>query len=207
MRELGILMSAEMVRAILVGTKTQTRRLFSPTLPRYWRLITEEYAPRRSSWLGPNGEIVPANHLAAYQVGDHLYVRETFAYVSPDEHVCPYAECNVEYRADTGAPYPGQWPAEDAKGNPDAPKWRPSIHMPKAVARIWLEVTEVRAQRLQEISFDDAIAEGVTDDPHGCRSECRRWFQELWDSLNAKRGYPFKNNPWVWAYTFRRIRP
>jgi hypothetical protein len=88
--------------------------------------------------------------------------------------------------------------------------WAPSIFMPRWASRITLEVVNIRVERLQEISFDDAIAEGVCEyppDAHGMRSECRRWFQEIWDEINAKRGYGWDVNPWVWVIEFKQVTP
>ena len=83
-------------------------------------------------------------------------------------------------------------------------RWKPSIHMPKWAARIWLEVTGVRVERVQDISEEDAIAEGI---PRGAVQYCGhaiRLFRDLWDSINAKRGYPWEVNPWVWVVEFKR---
>ena len=86
-------------------------------------------------------------------------------------------------------------------------RWRSSRFMPKALARTWLEVTAVRAQQLQEISIDDIYAEGcppMSSDEDA--SELYEWFSDLWDSLNAKRGYGWEVNPGVWAYTFKEVK-
>ena len=133
-------------------------------------------------------------------------MRETWAAISPHEERAPLAECAIEYKADTGAPYPGQWPPEEARGNPDTPKWRPSVHMPRWAARLWLEVLSVRVEQLQEITPNDIVDEGyfsyattiLTLPEPGA-------FVRAWNELNARRGYPWESNPWVWAYTFRRI--
>jgi hypothetical protein len=140
-----------------------------------------------------------------YEIGTRLWVRETWGAVWPDEYPVPLEQCKIEYKADTNNPYPGDWPADEARGNDDAPKWRASIHMPRWASRLSLEIVSVRVERVQEISFDDAIAEGVCADPHGVRSESRRWFSELWDSINAKRGYGWDVNPWVWVIEFKVI--
>ena len=87
--------------------------------------------------------------------------------------------------------------------------WRPSIFMPKFAARIWLEVVSIRAERLQEITIGDIVAEGI--DP-ACDAASQREhrvsggaFVELWDSLNAKRGHPWSANDWVWVVSFNQL--
>ncbi|RPJ29807.1 MAG: hypothetical protein EHM35_13115 [Planctomycetaceae bacterium] len=125
---------------------------------------------------------------------------------------------HVYYRADyESGEVPGSmirdiWPGADAK-------WRPSIHMPRWASRTTLEVTEVRVQRVQEITCKDAEAEGAyTLDGFGREVAAHVaaaenlsvitpviLFRVLWNSINAKRGYGWDKNPWVWAVTFRRI--
>lgn len=93
---------------------------------------------------------------------------------------------------------------EDMQANYDL-KWRPSIHMPRHACRITLEVTNVRVQRIQDISEEDARAEGVYPQDAIINASCRWLFRRLWDSINAKRGYGWDANPWVWAVTFERV--
>jgi len=114
----------------------------------------------------------------------------------------------VAYRAD------GEYPARLK----DTHVWRPSIFMPRWASRITLNITEVRAERLQDISEEDAIAEGVTG-PHDVwypafrvpgdskprYSSAKSAFTDLWDSINAKRGFGWDTNPWVWAISFERV--
>ena len=97
-----------------------------------------------------------------------------------------------------------------------APHWRPSIFMPRWASRITLELTGVRVERVQEISEADAIAEGCSRDyndvpwctDQACTHRGAQWhFRSIWDSLNAKRGYGWDLNPWVWVLAFRRITP
>nr|WP_230945354.1 hypothetical protein [Burkholderia vietnamiensis] len=137
-------------------------------------------------------------------VGDRLWVREThLAWWKLDEanpagprvfsHVAAYAADGYELE-------PGE-------------KWIPSIHMLRAASRITLEITDVRAERLQSISESDARAEGVTIEEHHmrgyCAGACRppsiRAFHDLWDGLNASRGHGWEANPWVWAVEFRKV--
>ena len=85
-------------------------------------------------------------------------------------------------------------------------KWRSPRFMPKEAARLWLEVKNVRVERLQNITADDIRAEGTPDTPHdsNCLIAERQSFIDFWDSINAKRGYPWRSNPWVWVYEFAR---
>lgn len=174
--EKPILFSTEMVRAILDGRKTQTRRVVKPSV-----------FEKGTNWFwNPNENIC----LAQYRKGDVLWVRETWA-----------KDDTYYYKADGSC--------GDRCG-----KWKPSIHMPKEAARIWLEVTDVRVERLQEITEEAARAEGITRVEDGkWESEFRlgwfdrpiKAFRALWDSLNAKRGYGWETNPWVWVIEFERI--
>jgi hypothetical protein len=88
-------------------------------------------------------------------------------------------------------------------------RWRPSIHMPRHVSRITLEITGVRVERVKDISEMDARAEGVQKkhDVTHIDWEYRANFKPLWDSINAERGYGWDANPWVWVIEFRRVKP
>lgn len=190
--------------------KWQTRRL--------GKIQSPEYTELGVSYIGhaTKGEVAQATYRAfpdggtarwaieesPFGVpGDHLWARETF---SPTDFVekHPNAKRGFSYRAD--------WNIED-----EAVKefnWRPSIHMPRWASRITLEVMEVRVQRLQEISEEDAIAEGVKP------IAGERWigvenkwgtakmaFRELWDSIYGVK-HPWASNPWTWIYSFKRIK-
>lgn len=138
--------------------------------------------------------------IAPWNVGDVLWVRETWARCMEDED----GGNGIIYRADiTGCC------AEDyADGEPIM--WRPSIFMPKKACRLWLRVTDIRPERLQNISEEDAKAEGVSlnygaSDLQVCRFLLYRVaFNVLWDDINAARGYSWTSNPWVWVITFER---
>jgi hypothetical protein len=196
--ERPILFNGPMVQAILEGRKTQTRRIVKPQPELLYG-------------------IKPILHLrnAPYQVGQRLWVREGWRWfgriVRPGE-----LEGGFEYRADlsqrkfeTFADPDARWEDFKAAAIEERYHWRPSIHMPRWASRITLEVTEVRVQRLQDISEEDAKAEGVApsfEDSHGIiGSQCfyRYGFSRLWDSINKKS--PWDSNPFVWAVTFRRI--
>lgn len=140
--------------------------------------------------------------------GDRLWVRETWGAVWPDMEAASLKDSIIEYRANLKpgcTDYPGEWPADEARGNPDAPKWRPSIHMPRWASRITLEVTGVRVERVQDITLEDMIAEGATPIQEDCYffDSYAIPFCKLWDSVNAKRGYSWEQNPWVWIVEFR----
>jgi len=202
MKEYPILFSAPMVRAILCGDKTQTRRVCkSAAWAGSW--ADAIYPARESGWVAWKGAITPGKPMADEakrryahgfpcpygQAGDRLWVRETHRIVRVGE-VGYWAE----YRADSAnLKLPNNDLAHLAK-NDD--KWRPSIFMPRAASRITLELTGVRVERVQGISEADARAEGV-----GSAAE----YAALWDSLNAKRGYAWAANPWVWVLEFRRV--
>ena len=206
MRERPILFSAPMVRAILAGTKTQTRRPLSyqPTsAPEVYRAHKDRALTRpviAATWI-KDGE----SHCCPCPFGvpgDRLWVREAFMHEPADycweaSTSIPIRPAHTVYRADY---------IDDAKGA----GWKPSIHMPRSLSRITLEVTGVRVERLQEISYEDARAEGVefwrndgtlTELPP-C-SEHRYAFEDLWTSINGADSW--NANPFVWVVTFRRI--
>ena len=166
MKERPIIFSTPMVKAILDGRKTQTRRVIKDQPP-----------------LSMRDMFKPKNLKCPYgQVGDRLWVRETFK---------PY-NCmgGFAYKAD----------GDLSTGFP----WKPSIHMPRGASRITLEITESRAERLQDISEEDAKAEGVKCCPNAV-SDYKHHFMILWDSINGKK-YPWDSNPWVWVISFKVVR-
>jgi hypothetical protein len=235
MRERPIIFTAESVRAILDGTKTQTRRVmrepWKVQLPhpvhgdgpfrdtranagiyiahhnRYGAVSVEAsngrllgVKPAEFEWVCPYG-----------QVGDHLWVRETWVEWGGE---LVYLEKSL-----------------DKHGNEDADSkrcrldygvtWKSPMFMPRWASRITLEIVNIKVQRVQDISDDDAMAEGVYEwykqvqlphegwsywsPVHG--SGAAQKFGELWDSINARRGYPWDSNCWVWAIEFRRVTP
>jgi len=199
------------VRAILDGRKTQTRRVIKPQ-PSYenefWRWIPKQPYDINMDHL--NASLI--NHLCPYgQPGDRLWVRETWGAVFPAMEPVPLEACTIEYRADLPpgcTDYPGNWPAEEARGDPDAPKWRSPIYMPHSFSRITLEITDVRVERLQDISEEDAIAEGCTPwvKDGSMIDTAASDFAQLWNSINGKK-YPWESNPWVWVIEFERVTP
>ena len=212
MSEKPILFNTEMVRAILNGRKSCTRRVVKQNqfigLPdRCKNSNPEEYVKTKSGMFKPycdmtDAELIMASYKAPYQTGDILYVRETWSEWD-DGYV--YKAWNEPF------PQPGKSPVM---------KWHPSIHMPKAAARIWLKVTDVRAERLQDITTAGALLEGVS--PSGCR-ECNAPFGcdmcqdeghseidsfiEIWNGTIKKSDldrYGWDANPWVWVIEFDR---
>lgn len=215
MTECPILFSAPMVRAILAGTKTQTRRVMKPRRDRDvgCELACNELA----------GEVNGGRYRnAPWQPGDRLWVKETTLKVEDHGYLGPvYAE-SEEGRACLSG---GLAPSEDdcTEVDPWEIKRRPSIFMPRSMARIHLEVVGVRVERLQDIGEADAIAEGIerVEDFFGC--PCWKAYGEpagsdvvfpddpigsyasLWTSINGPGSWDA--NPWVWAIEFRRIAP
>lgn len=210
MTERPILMSAPMVRAILAGTKTQTRRAIRPRPPAAVRDagVIWSGTPSNGEWwwldsleLDEAG-VVGEPFRCPYGVAcDRLWVREAWRERVPDQD-----GRTDDYRAD----YPGLTRANDPCGVP----WKPSIHMPRRASRILLEVTEIRVERLQEISDSDAVAEGVglTESAVGIpmtspggESLPHTIYRLLWESINGKESWAA--NPWVWCVSFRRLAP
>jgi hypothetical protein len=223
-------MNGAMVRALLAGSKMQTRRMV-----KLQRLAGSYFvggaagvefdgfhiprdggpAPARFSAdaVGGGACISEEIHCPYGKPGDRLWVRETFGYVSPDEHQRPLSECSIEYRADLPAgstDRPGGWPATECVGDPARPRWRPSIHMPRAASRILLEIVSVRVECLNDCSDADARAEG-TPGGHGVipsynyNATPSEHFSHLWESINGAGSWA--SNPWVWVIEFKRVTP
>ena len=222
MKEHPILFSSEMVRAILDGRKTQTRRIIK--MPEG---IAEKYEyrgddggnellPKESGHYWINGYAMWRPNLK-YQVGDRLWVRETFRYVRVGLG-CGGSAVGVEYKTGDikfnkrANKYTKQARNKEKRGH--HAKWRPSIHMPRWAARIFLEITNIRVERVQDISLKEVISEGIKDTNKCVYNDdnvfkCNHHdtldkFKNLWDSLNAKRGYGWDKNPWCWVIEFKR---
>lgn len=185
--ERPILFSGPMVRAILEGRKTQTRRVVTKPVVLDW---LDQFLPEFVA--------APENHLCPYGfAGDRLWVRETFA----GDNLCGWV-----YRADH--PNADIKAGELDDGEQSLRRWVPSIHMPREASRLKLEVTGVRIERLQDISEADAKAEGVCcapGHPHGAADQHRGAFRALIESLNGKRGFGWATNPWMWVVEFRVV--
>lgn len=237
MKERGISMADWCVRAMLDGQKTQTRRVITQFNKRWPYAQWTEILPHPSGgfwahdatpgWRPPDHDAPTFTSLgktyenkgrpAPYAVGDHLWVRESLRAFRKNDGkvVADYAATHtpVLYVAGAREGWYGQavWQWQR--------KTLPSRFMPKWAARIWREVTAVRAERVQDISEDDAEAEGVYrywthccdtgiwssewDEDEGKSS--RGLFELAWDSINFSRGYGWDANPWVWVYDFKPL--
>jgi len=192
-----IIFSTPMVKAILEGRKTQTRRVIRYQRKgwRYAHLKTDLgfMASIGHLWAGffiGTQSQSPGYFKCPYgKPGDELWVRETWMPGDPAGNV-PYY-----YRA-----------SDPEMGK--CFKWHPSIHMPRKAARILLKITDIRVERVQDIDNIGIQAEG-TEGLHPLgglhEQQWRQRFHSLWDSINAKRGYPWEKNPWVWVVEFKRI--
>jgi hypothetical protein len=201
MKDRSILFSAPMIRAILEGRKTQTRRIVKPTMtpPKVAPLRMEPWLIDGEQETDDNGAPLWAGFHPDYpgeakwfscpygQPGDRLWVRETWCECDSDTGRA------VAFRADDWQ----ECPADDGK-------WRPSIFMPRRHSRITLTITGVRVEQVQDIKTGDIIAEGVEPDDSylGSANRYRHPFIDLWNDINAKRGYGWDVNPWVWCITF-----
>lgn len=206
-----IIFCGPMVRQILNGQKTQTRRVIKPQP--VWREFKGSSVPLHPGFIDAQGTLFRSPYGIP---GGRVWLRETWAPVDDTEFG---GEKWIDYRATpklaSGSPSrAGGW--ENAPDDAEAIRWRPSIHMPRSASRITLEITDLRAQRLLEIDQEDARAEGVA--PPGCtHPKCveganmcasrshRAAFLVLWNELNAKRGFGWEMNPWVWAIAFKVI--
>ncbi|HIB5447165.1 hypothetical protein [Klebsiella pneumoniae] len=216
--ERGMIFNAEMVRALLDGRKTQTRRPIKWKQTRFTEIGEREDG---SKW--PWSE--DAEHACDFwhpcpfgAVGDRIWVRETWGVVShafsddglmidwvPDRpataiHEMPFGNGYYSGYAIYAADGDFTWGDDD--GYEDGRScWKPSIHMPRAASRILLEITNVRVERLRSMSQDDARAEGVI--AASGPMEAGLAFRELWDSIYGEESW--KANPWVWVIKFKRI--
>lgn len=211
-----ILFNTEMVRAILDGRKDATRRIVKGFIPDdavwgYTVFTPKGYISCRGTFADGYGEKF---FKLPCEPGDILYVRETFAW-------CPCWDCGLDiepgrcsnatakiYKEGEYGCYMYRASCEDNE-YPSADTWHPSIHMPKEAARIWLKVTDVRVERLQDITSEQISREGVeVEYPHVLNGEEKRYaFSTLWNSTIKKSDldrYGWDANPWVWVIEFER---
>jgi hypothetical protein len=220
MKERPILFSGSMVRALLSGQKTQTRRVLKEQPDSVWGrgvALPGNMLGVRSDAYHVHARVAGEDRYlyCPYGVpGDRLWVRETFSH-GPVFNADQDYSTRLRYRAN-----------EHDSPLPAGQKWRPSIFMPRWASRITLEVTEVRVQRLQQISTEDIAAEGIAVPVHdghplielaagvvehlppGRRGDftfdeiARAYWARGWNQINGK-GAPWDSNPWVWAITFK----
>lgn len=206
--ERPILFSGPMVRAILEGRKTQTRRVIKPQPTTDDGLVLVGRGGAEREFWDDKGISFNEGHdrYCPYgQPGDRLWVRETFRLRADQDHKPPTQDWWK-----SGAWYEADGNCEPSGCAGGAGKKRSSIHMPRWASRITLELTDVRVQRVQKISDEDIESEGMSFNELAQAfqpSMPREHFQVLWDLLNAKRGFGWDTNPWVWALTFRRVTP
>ena len=220
MKEKPILFSTEMVKAILAGKKTMTRRVIKPQPKEQLKCVIQHETKGRSCWMEENADQLSKDFKfhKYYEVGDILWVRETWAIhdlmlkpkkLNPNDEAwfykrkfSPEMVPHVVYAAD----YPvGSW-----KG-----AWRSPRYMPRTAARLFLKVKDIRVERLQDITEEDTKAEGVLwnrarklnelEKSNNIIDNAKALFMHLWGSINSKRGYGWDLNPWVWVVEFERV--
>ena len=205
MREITVLFNGAMVRAILDDRKTQTRRIVKPQPGA--DIVDIEYEPEADLWLGNTREDNDLGYCSSWSArsplgkpGDRLWVRETWAWPG-EEQVLYFADPWARKLAD-------EWKKDL---NYPQVKWKPSIHMPRWAARLFLDVVDVRIERLCDISAEDARAEGAdrnegkwVDEDGRTRSSYRLAFQRLWISVYGAESW--EDNPWVWVTEFKRVK-
>ncbi|QLR05969.1 hypothetical protein [Providencia rettgeri] len=217
MKERGIIFNSEMVRAILDGRKTQTRRVMKsqpePSKTKdgdYWFPCNKTQSMVHvSDFIPGNSKVVDMHEFYSVccpfgGIGDRLWVRETF-----QAGLC--TESTFAYKAT-------HKPSDLEEGWDEIIKWRPSIHMPRFASRITLEITDVRVERLNNISPRDVVSEGLIQLPASGRyvrfegaqyfglayRDHKEAFADLWDEV-SKPDWSFESNPWVWVIEFKRV--
>lgn len=195
LKEKPILFKPELVKAILDGKKTQTRRIIKPQpfdpdkdYGKYFKELPEQ-------WNCPYGK-----------VGDVLWVRETWGLREKNNGVHTFQE--PVYKAD--------WldiqhirvfesVTVDGEQTEITQKWKPSIHMPRKYCRLRLKTTDIKVERLQDITTEGILAEGVGNPSKSDKRLLDMWIH-LWDSINAKRGFPWESNPWLWVLKWPKVK-
>lgn len=194
MREHPILFNADMVRAVLNGSKTQTRRIMK---------VQPHAGVRNSPFVKSGIEDGHGKELVCPfgAVGDRLWVRETFMDLKGTgiESTTGQFE-GFAYRSDTP---PGSY--GDMARKDYGLKWTPSLHMPRKASRITLEITSVRVERLKHVPRDGIIAEGYPAEraADGGYYDPFLWYRDLWESIYGEGSW--QANPWVWVVEFKRL--
>lgn len=226
-KERPILFSTELVKEILAGRKTMTRRIMNPQ-------PSEEFAPSKCQIYEParydkNGDMYQGSPIfgcydingedegykSKYgQIGDFLWVREAWADVTDAFDEADEIR-NVAFRADNSVwDCYGQMVYLEQLGDSgiEVKKWKPSIHLPKVASRLTLEIKDIKVEKLQDISDEDIKSEGFTTSHYYCDervghvcTSARDLFINRWDWLNAKRGFSWESNPFVWVIEFKKL--
>lgn len=214
MRVLPMLFNTEMVQAILDGRKKCTRRVVKGYIPKNAEFGYTAFTPKgaiscrgtfETGYPGYGEKFIKL----PYRRGDILYVRETWQkawLVDEFDHIIDGTE-KYYYAAGPEAPCFDFWVDPETGEHKDRMPWKPSIHMPKEAARIWLKVTDVRVERLQEITETQAQVEGCNSGLLTGPCTARGQFENLWNSTIKKPDadkYGWSANPWVWVIEFER---
>ncbi len=200
----SILFKPELIKAIVEGRKTQTRRLI--TKPEVINQVPDKWVevkPYRTWWFINDGIRETWDMTPRYQVGEVVYIKEVWRVVDVDTRTLrqPIHQVKVEYKLDCAIRW-GQIPATITYTIADS--WHSPIFLPETAARYFIQITDVRPERLQEITEVDAQAEGATRPPnYSLTPHYIEWYKWLWNKINPK--YQWETNPWVFAYTFKRL--
>ena len=213
-KELPIIMTAESVRGILDGRKSMTRRVIKPQPSEYVRatVAPQELAGKPKKHSEP--------YFDAYAGGPYWCWWDEYDRQAGDWIKCPYGKPGDRLwvreawadGSDFGAPERQKaFYRADRPRDPDDFTWKTPIFMPRWASRITLEITGASVERVQEIGLDDVLSEGISEQ-HSAEHADEYWrertgekFVELWDSINAKRGFGWDNNPWVWVISFKPL--
>jgi hypothetical protein len=221
MKEHPILFNTEMVKAVLSGRKTQTRRVIKPQPNNGWdfeappvlgNIVSKHpkqgkfgvFLRRGIGTSFPEADVIVSPY---GKVGDHLWVRETF-YIDNIYYIdVPLSgksapeDDSIYYRSDGEC---CDQISECCCSEVGKVKWRPSIFMPRWASRITLEIVDIRVERVQNITLEDMLAEGLKAETYLGAALRSDWIK-LWDSINDKRGFGWGVNPWVWVVEFKMI--
>lgn len=221
-----ILFNTEMVQAILDGRKTVTRRLVKPQPGFFYDVggrITDPDNPTHIAFLAMNPDDHEEIRIPQYQPGDILYVRETWTllyYVDPNGYT--HWDQPMYYYAADGTPDTTLVDGDGFELDDQRIRWKPSIHMPKEIARLFLRVKDVRVERLQDITDEQALKEGIKaywmgdgETGYAVNLESKTFYEgpigafaRLWESTIKDKDigdYGWDANPWVWVIEFEKI--